>query len=145
MKKYIMLFSLCFVSFPLYSQKVTICDSTYIYKHFLFYHADNQSFDDIDESFIEEYWKTENEKAKNYFLLSAYMKSIPVTQRVILISYLKEDQKIKAHQWIYNHLKTSQDTVEYFSILNTSYGVSFSKLNITEAIVKRYCPACKYK
>jgi len=140
-----MFFIFCFISVLLYSQKVSNKDSIYIYKHFLFYHSDNQSFDDIDEPFIEEYWKTKNEEAKNYFLLSAYIKSIPVNQRVIMISYLEEDQKFKAHQWIYNNLTSSQDTMEYFSILSTDYGISFYKLNIKENIVKKYCPGCKYK
>ena len=134
-----------FVTVLAYSQSVSEFDSIFIYKHFLFYHSESKTFDDIDEPFIEEYWTSENENAKKYYYLSAFLKSIPVSQRVIMISYLDDSQKNKAHQWIYNNLTTVQDTSKYFLILNTNYGIPYSKLNIPVNLVMKYCGKCKYK
>jgi len=143
--KYIILAIFCALGIISKGQVVEKCDSSFIYKHFLFYHEDNNTFDDIDEPFIEEYWETQKENAKKYFLHSAYLKSIPVSQRVIMISYLDDVEKMKAHKWIYSNLQTLSDTVKYFEILNTSYGVSYSKLNISKDVVNKYCSNCDYK
>jgi len=140
MKRWIMFFIFCFISVLWYSQKVSnriqfifinisyfITQIINLWRHWWTFH-----------------WRvleTKNE-SKELFFVSAYIKSIPVNQRVIMISYLEEDQKFKAHQWIYNNLTSSQDTMEYFSILSTDYGISFYKLNIKENIVKKYCPGC---
>jgi hypothetical protein len=120
-------------------------DSSYIYKHFLFYHPETNAFDDIDEPFIEEYWETQNEKARKYYFLSAFLKSIPVVHRVIMLSYLDNEKKIEAHNWIYNNLQNSNDTIRYFKVLDSGYGVSYSKLKIPKCVVKKYCIECSYK
>jgi len=145
MKKYIAIITFCFLSLVAIGQEVSSCDSAYIYKHFLFYHPENKTFDDIDEPYIEEYWETQNENAKKYYYLSAYLKSIPVTQRIIMISYLSTDKKYEAHSWIYNNLQSRSDTIKYFKILNTGYGIPYSELKITESVVKEYCKDCNYK
>lgn len=145
MRSYLLLISLYLTSVLSYGQNVSECDSAYIYKHFLFYNSLNNTFDDIDEPFIEEFWETEREKAIKYYFLASYLKSIPVSQRVIMISYLDEKRKFKAHKWIYNNLQSQTDTSNYFRILNTDYGIPYSRLNITEDIVKEYCPECTYK
>ena len=129
----------------IYSQSVTECDSAFIFKHFLFYHSDSKTFDDIDEPFIEEYWTSENVKAQKYYYLSAFLKTIPVDQRVIMLSYLDDNQKNKGHYWIYNNLRTARDTIEYFLIMNTNYGIPYSHLNIPERTVMKYCTKCKYR
>lgn len=145
MGKNILFIAFCLMSILSYGQDVSKCDSAFIYKHFLFYHPDNNTFDDIDEPFIEEYWETEKKKAIKYYFLSAYLKSIPISQRVIMVSYLDDERKFEAHQWIYNNLQSDSDTTRYFRILNTGYGIPYSKLKITEEIVKKYCSNCNYK
>jgi hypothetical protein len=128
-----------------YSQKVTKQDSIFIFKHLLFYHQENKTFDDIDEPYIEEYWSTQNENAKKYFYLSTFIRSIPISQRVILISYLDEETKIKSHNWIYLNMSNKNDTIEYYNILNSDYGIPYSKLKIEKGTLLKYCPSIKYK
>lgn len=62
-----------------------------------------------------------------------------------MVSYLDDERKLEAHQWIYNNLQSDSDTTRYFRILNTGYGIPYSKLKITEDIVKKYCSNCNYK
>lgn len=128
-----------------FGQNVSDCDSSYIYKHFLFYHPETNTYDDIDEPFIEEYWFSEKENAKKYYFKAAFIKSIPVSQRVIMVSYLEKDQKLTAHQWIYHNIKTKSDTTRYFKILNTGYGIPYTELKIPEDVVKTYCTKCNFK
>jgi hypothetical protein len=145
MNKYLILTLLLTNALFSYSQNVTECDSSYIYKHFLFYHLETNTYDDIDEPFLEEYWFTEKENAKKYFFKAAFLKSIPIGQRVIMVSYLDKEKKLEAHQWMYGNMETKKDTVNYFRILNTGYGIPYSDLKIPEEKVKLYCEKCNYK
>jgi hypothetical protein len=145
MRKILLLFALFSSTTTIFSQSVTGADSIYIYKHFLFFNPENRTFDDIDEPFIEEYWLSQNVNAKRYFYLSTFLRSIPVSQRVILLSYLDNETKVKSHLWIYHHLTTRKDTTEYFNILNSEYGIPYIKLNIPRETLLKYCKTCNYK
>jgi two-component SAPR family response regulator len=126
-------------------QQVSTEDSVYIYKHFLFYDSDSKTFDDIDEPFIEQYRNTNNEKAKKYYKLSAYLKSIPINQRVIMVSYLDDETKFEIHQWFLNNLKSSKEKTEYYLVLGTGYGFPYSKLGLSKEEVIKHCPRCSYQ
>jgi len=134
-----MMFNFCVLG-----QNVNKEDSAYIFKQFLFYHLDSKTFDIIDEPYIEEYWNTNNEKAKKYYALAAYLTSIPIDQRVIMVGYLDNQKKIEAHQWLLANLKSTKEKSTYFMVLGTSYGVSYSSLGLSKDEVAKHCPRCKY-
>ncbi|MEQ8535244.1 MAG: hypothetical protein RIB86_25530 [Imperialibacter sp.] len=126
-------------------QKVCKEDSAFIFKQFLFYHSDEETFDDIDEPYIEEYWNTNTEKAKKYYALSAYLTSIPIDQRVIMVGYLDDQRKLEVHKWMLANLKSPKEKSAYFMVLGTSYGVPYSSLGLSKDEVLSHCPNCKYK
>jgi len=145
MKKILLIFILLLEVICLKSQNVSREDSAYIYRHFLFYNTEHRTFEDIDEPFIEEFYKKYPEKAKIYYFKAAFLNSIPVEQRVIMISYLDSLKQEQAHKWILKHLRTRYDTIKYFKVLASEYGFPYSKLGISEKEVKMYCPDCKYR
>ncbi len=124
------------------AQLVSEADSTFIFKRFLSYDNKANRFSDINEPFIETYWLEQTEKARFYFEKAAYLNTIPINQRVILISYLDDKPKMAAHRWVNQRLSSAAQKKEYYRVLNTGYGVPYSKLGISEEEVQQYCSHC---
>ena len=143
--RHIVLISLLLLSFEIKAQDYSPSDSIYIYKTLLKYSSETNSYKDIDEPFIESYWKSDKKRAMKYFEKAAYIESIPIVQRVIMAHYLDQDCKKKLHEWMYSNLESKMDTVKYFKVLRTGYGLPYSELGIDEETVKKYCLKCKYK
>ena len=145
MKKYILSICLLVLSLVVFGQQYTDSDSVFIYQKFVKYSIQNGSYKDINEPFIENYWNSNNEVAAKYYEKAAYIRSIPIEQRVIMTHYLEKDCKMRLHEWMYDNLETRTDTVTYFKVLKTSYGIPYSKLGIKKRTLYRYCSRCEYK
>ncbi|MFV0291227.1 MAG: hypothetical protein ACK5IJ_10110 [Mangrovibacterium sp.] len=126
-----------------FGQSVSKCDSTFIYNHLLSFKKDTNTFNDIDEPEIYEFYFSDSIKARKYFYEAAFLKSIPIDQRVIMVSYLEYDKKLNVHKWMYSNLENRKDTINYFRILDSDYGMPYSKIGIAESTIESYLKTSK--
>ncbi|BDD02310.1 hypothetical protein [Persicobacter psychrovividus] len=143
--KYVIIFLIVvFCNDVLAQRTVNKQDSIFIYKTLLFVNDSNFNQTNLDEPFIEEFWEENKIEALKYYKEAAYIKSISIVDRVIMIHYLPISEQLELHQWLMDNLESKIDTVSYYRVLDSDYGLNYSDLNIPKQLVYRYCPQCKY-
>ena len=125
--------------------KYTDEDSVFIYENFFYYDSDSKNYEDVDESWLFEYWQEKEDSAYYYCEKAVFLNELPPHQKMIFASYLynkKGDDKL-----VRAIISKPMDKGEMRYVYNimSSYGIPFSEFGISKETIKKCCPDLEYQ